>query len=294
MLLEKEINTPTPLTQIHSPLFTEKGIEVWIKEDYLTHPAVSGNKYRKLKYNLIKAKNEGFSELVTFGGAYSNHIYALAAAGKLAGFKTRGIIRGDELHAQSSPTLTFAHNQGMKFHFVSRSAYRNKEELTEKYASGAYLIPEGGSNLLALPGCSEIVDEILPIVVPSDIILAAGTGGTAAGILTNENFHGNTHVIPVLKNGGFIAEEITILTGTTHPKLKLHTDYHFGGYAKGKDKISLFIESFEQEFKIPIEHVYTAKLFFGLIDLIQKDYFSRGATIVAYHSGGLQNHNLAF
>lgn len=279
------INTPTPLRQLHCSLFEEKQVEVWIKEDYKTHEAVSGNKFRKLKYNLIEAGERGFDKLLTFGGAYSNHIYAVASAAKHLGFHSCGIIRGDELNEKSSPTLSFAAEMGMDLQFISRSDYRNKAEISKE---DYFLIPEGGTNELAIPGVSEMVDEILEIIHPTHIFSAAGTGGTATGILSNQNWNGQCLVVPVLKNGGFLRKDIETLLGYTDSRLELFTNYHFGGYGKWNEELSLFIESFEYKFNIPLDPVYTGKLLFAVFDLIEKDQLPKKSKLVVYHSGGLQ------
>lgn len=288
MDFEKHIQYPSPLRELAHPLFHEKKLRVWLKEDYRTHPALSGNKFRKLKYNLIEAKAKGFRKLLTFGGAHSNHIYAVAAAGPLFGFQTEALIRGDELHNTSSPTLKFAHQQGMKLHFVSRSDYRQKDKLTASFVSDQYLIPEGGSNTLALKGCAEMWDEVLEILQPDHLILAAGTGGTAAGILSNAKSQTQVHAVPVLKGGAFIREEVEMLLGTPQRRLTLHTGFHFGGYAKTNTELSEFIEQSELLFNTELDHVYTGKMCYAAMQLIAENAFSPGQKIVLYHSGGLQ------
>ncbi len=284
---EKIIHTPTPLVEIKEKLFEEKGLKVYIKKDYLTHDQISGNKYRKLKYNLSKARNTGKTELLTFGGAYSNHLYAFAAACKLFNFRGMAIIRGEELNENSSPTLQFADSCDINLVFVNRTDYRNKHLLSHFYGENSFVIPEGGTNEDCLPGMSEMVDEILKEINPDYICCAAGTGGTAAGILSNRNFNGKVVVIPVLKNGDFIKDEISHLGVRTHrASLKIH--YHFGGYAKENPDLIKFMLDFESKHTIPLDQVYTGKLFFGVYDLIQKDQFKPGSTLVIYHSGGLQ------
>ena len=285
---EEHIHIPTPLRLWKHPLFKEKSIEVYVKEDYRTHAAISGNKFRKLKYNLLKAEELGQKQLVSFGGAYSNHIYALAAVGKLFNFQTIGIIRGDELTPESSPTLRFADEQGMQLHFVSRTAYRDKEILRKSIAPDAYYIPEGGSNREALKGMSEVMDELLKLIYPTHICVAAGTGGSAAGLCANKNFSGQINVFPVLKNGDFIGEEIATLLGAVAPNAVLHTAYHFGGYGKYNEILLEFINEIEKTYQIPLDQVYTGKLFYGFLDLVSKDYFDHNSKIVLYHSGGLQ------
>ncbi|MGR3809125.1 1-aminocyclopropane-1-carboxylate deaminase/D-cysteine desulfhydrase [Jiulongibacter sp. NS-SX5] len=288
MKLNHEVDLPTPLVKLTAPIFDRKGIEVWVKEDYKTDKAISGNKYRKLKYNLLKARTKNQETILTFGGAYSNHIYATAAAGKRYGFKTIGIIRGDELNELSSPTLQYAHEQGMKFFFVSREKYRSKEECLKIVDEPYYLIPEGGTNKEALQGVSEMVSEITDQFSPSHILCAAGTGGTAAGIRSNSTFNGELVVIPVLKNGGFIQDEMMKLMGQPPVNTTILTNYHFGGYGKWNYQLSNFIEIFESNYDIPLDPVYTGKLFNAAIDLTEKNYFLPGSKVVIYHSGGLQ------
>ena len=179
-----EIQT-TPIVLIKDPMLEEKGVELWLKREDLNHPVVSGNKYRKLNYNLIEARKQGHRKLLTFGGAYSNHIYAVAGAGKELGFETIGVIRGEE-HLPMNPTLSFAKEQGMRFHYMDRSTYRNKNSedvinLLKQLYGEFYLIPEGGTNELALKGCAELAQEI---DVDYDILCCpVGTGGTLAGLI---------------------------------------------------------------------------------------------------------------
>ncbi|AWW00893.1 1-aminocyclopropane-1-carboxylate deaminase [Arcticibacterium luteifluviistationis] len=280
---------PTPLEKLSSPVFDKKGLEIWVKRDDLCHPEVSGNKFRKLKFNLLKAKELKKETLISFGGAYSNHIYALAAAAQLFDFKSEAIIRGQELNENSSPTLTFASQKGMKMHFVTRSDYRDKAALSSNFSDESkFFIPEGGSNQYALPGCAEIIDEVLTEITPTHFCLAAGTGGTAAGVLSNKNFKGEVYGFPALKNGGFLINEIQGLLQEPTDRLSFFEEYHFGGYAKYNDTLLKFIKDFESEFDILLEHIYTAKLFFGVFDLIEKGQFPTGSKIVIYHSGGLQ------
>ncbi|WP_341227367.1 pyridoxal-phosphate dependent enzyme [uncultured Arcticibacterium sp.] len=289
MVFEKHILYPTPLEKLSSPLFDQKGLEVWVKRDDLCHPEVSGNKFRKLKYNLLKAKENKKETLISFGGAYSNHIYALAAAANLFNFKSEAIIRGQELNEESSPTLAFASQKGMKMHFVTRTDYRDKKTLSSKFSGESkFFIPEGGSNPYALPGCAEIIDEVLKEITPTHFCLAAGTGGTAAGVLSNKNYKGEVYGFPALKNGGFLIDEIQNLLQKPTDRLRFFDDYHFGGYAKYNDTLLKFIKYFENEFNIQLEQIYTAKLFYGIFDLIEKGHFPTSSKIVLYHSGGLQ------
>ncbi len=292
MDFEKHFISPTPLQKLERPIFNKMGIEVWLKRDDQTHPHVSGNKFRKLKYNLIEAQKAQKETLLSFGGAYSNHLFALAAAAKIFGFKSEVIIRGDELNENSSPTLAFAHKHGMKMHFVSRTDYRDKVVLKERYlTSSHFYIPEGGSNQAALKGCSEMLDEVLEVVKPTHFCLSAGTGGTVAGVLSNDNFDEKVYCFPALKKGGFIKDEVSELLQKDTGNLELFTDYHFGGYGKTKPNLIEFIKYVEPEFDIKLEQVYTGKLLYGVFDLIQKGHFHAGSKIVIYHSGGLQGRS---
>jgi 1-aminocyclopropane-1-carboxylate deaminase len=263
---------------------------LYIKREDLLHPFVSGNKYRKLKYNIAQAKAENQQLLVTFGGAFSNHIAAVAFACQEAGIKSIGIIRGEEL-ASSIPenaTLTFAQNCGMQFEFVSREVYKSKtdlnylENLTCKFGKH-YLLPEGGTNALAIKGCEEILEE-------SDadfdfICTCVGTGGTVAGIINSAKPHQKVLGFSALK-GNFLQEEIAKFV--QNKNWSLQTDYHYGGYAKVTPELIEFMNEFYLENNIPLDPVYTGKMMFGVIDLIEKKYFPDGSKILVIHTGGLQ------
>ncbi len=254
-----------------------------------------GNKWRKLKYNLLQARAENKKTLLTFGGAYSNHIHAVAAAGKLLGFNTVGVIRGERAPVLS-PTLIYAQSQGMHLHFVTRQAYRQKTEpdfirdLHESFGD-FYLIPEGGSNSLALKGVGEIVAELEAQVPEANYICSAcGTGGTLAGLVSAASSKPVEMIgFPVLKNADWMYQEILDLLKTDEVKnWSLVLDYHFGGYAKYDKTLLDYIEKFKRDFSIQLEQVYTAKILYGIFDLIEKDYFPENSTIVALHTGGLQ------
>ena len=261
-----------------------------MKREDLIHPFVSGNKFRKLKYNLLQAKTENQSTLLTFGGAYSNHIAAVAYAGRENGFQTIGIIRGDELADKiaSNPTLKFAQECGMQFEFVSREDYRLKtdaaflEQLENKFGS-FYLIPEGGTNALAIKGCEEILTQEDGIF--DYVACAIGTGGTISGIINSALPHQKILGFPALK-GDFLQDEIRNFVQNDNWELIL--DYHFGGYGKVNTVLVDFINWFLEKTKIPLDPVYTGKMVFGIVDLIEKDYFPENATILMIHTGGLQ------
>lgn len=263
---------------------------VYIKPEYLLHKFVSGNKYRKLKYNLVEAKNTKHDTLLTFGGAFSNHIAATAAAGNAMGFQTIGIIRGDELAAKisSNPTLRFAKQNGMIFKFVSREAFRNKHsevfinELKEEFGP-FYLIPEGGTNALAVKGCEEILTN--DDAEFDFICCSVGTGGTISGLINCSKPGQQVLGFPALK-GDFLKEEISKFV--TKSNWQFVTDYHFGGYAKINRELISFINEFKSQYNIPLDPVYTGKLVFGVFDLLKKGYFPKDAKILIIHTGGLQ------
>ena len=276
--------------QVYLPLLSEKGVSLHLKREDLIHPHISGNKYRKLKYNLIEAKKEEYSTILTFGGAFSNHIAATAFAGKEYGFKTIGIIRGEELQSKwkQNPTLVLAKEYGMQFKFVSRASYREREnpeflkELENEFDK-YYLLPEGGTNALAIKGCEEILtsaDEVFDI-----ISCAVGTGGTIAGIIDSSRASQHILGFSALK-GNFLKKDICKFARKRNWELK--TDYHFGGYAKVNMQLINFINDFRQKTGIPLDPVYTGKLLFGILDLVGKDYFPPQTKILAVHTGGLQ------
>ena len=273
------------------------GISLTVKREDQLHPEISGNKYRKLKYNLLEAQKQQKKIWLTFGGAYSNHIAATAAAGKEYGFKTIGIIRGDELkdRVAENPTLSFAQSCGMKFKFISRAEYRQKEKLIfiealEKEFGDFYLIPEGGTNELAVKGCEEILtkdDEHFDYICS-----CVGTGGTIAGIINSVNLP-NRQVEAKQKvlgfsalKGDFLEEDIQKYT--VFKNWQLITDYHFGGYGKIKPELITFINQFKEQTGIPLDPVYTGKMLFGIIDMIEKNRIDKNSKILVIHTGGLQ------
>jgi 1-aminocyclopropane-1-carboxylate deaminase len=285
---------PTPLQRLSNAGIGRAAVRLYIKRDDLIHPTVSGNKWRKLKYSLLEAQAYGEQTVLTFGGAYSNHLYATAAAGSASGLKTIGIVRGLELETKENATLQFCREQGMALHFVTREEYRQRnsedylKRVSERFGN-PYLIPEGGTTGLALKGVAEMVGEVQDQLdmTPDFFATAAGTGGTAAGILSAG---ADVLAFSALKGGDFLANDIhRLLQVSQEPgNLTLLTDYHFGGYAKWNNELLDFMQDFRVEFDIRLEQVYTAKMFYGLFDLIEKGYFKAGTTIVAVHTGGLQ------
>jgi len=280
--------------QLNDCLLRKKDITLVVKREDVLHEHVSGNKFRKLYYNVIEAREKGYDKLLTFGGAYSNHIAATAAAGKELGIQTVGVIRGDELGEnleqtlQENPTLRFAVSQGMQLHFVSRKAYRQKTEpefianLFQLFGK-FYLVPEGGTNELAVKGTEEIL-------TPEDkefdyICSAVGTGGTIAGLINSTKPHQKVLGFPALKEQ-FLHQNIAKFAQSDN--WKLIRDYHFGGFAKIDKKLVNFINMVNSLHYLPLDPIYTGKMLYGIIDLIKKDYFPKGSKILAIHTGGLQ------
>ncbi|MCF7560590.1 pyridoxal-phosphate dependent enzyme [Sabulilitoribacter multivorans] len=268
----------------------EKRVELFVKREDEIHPFVSGNKYRKLKYNLIEAKKLGIETLLTFGGAYSNHIAAVASAGQNLGFKTIGIIRGEELFdkMEHNPTLNFAKQCGMQFKFISREIYQDKNSndflsMLKTEFGAFYLIPEGGTNELAIKGCGEILNDQDKTF--DYICCSVGTGGTISGLINCSKPSQQVLGFPALK-GDFLNEDISKFVSKTN--WKLITDYHFGGYAKINEDLISFINEFKNDYSIPLDPIYTSKMMFGIMNLIDKNYFPKDSKILAIHTGGLQ------
>ncbi|MBL7842462.1 MAG: 1-aminocyclopropane-1-carboxylate deaminase/D-cysteine desulfhydrase [Cyclobacteriaceae bacterium] len=282
--------TQTPIQEIHDPLFDKAGLRVLVKREDLNHPTVSGNKWWKLKYNLEEAKKLGFKTLLTFGGAYSNHIFSTAAAAHELGFESIGIIRGEEA-LPLNPTLTFAKSRGMKLKYIAREAYRQKtnpdfiDRLHQEFED-FYLIPEGGTNALAVKGVEEFAQTLGDEF--DYLCCAVGTGGTLAGLINGIGSSTEILGFSVLKGGEFLKDEVEKLIGKEAKNWSLVTDYHFGGYGKTTAALLEFIKDRLTKNNLPLDSVYTGKLVAGVYDLIEKGYFRRGATILMVHSGGLQ------
>jgi 1-aminocyclopropane-1-carboxylate deaminase len=284
----------TPVQELHDAVFEKAGVRVLVKREDLNHPYVSGNKWWKLKYNLEEASKQGKKTLLTFGGAYSNHVYATAATAHELGFTSIAIIRGEET-LPLNPTLRFAKERGTKIYYVTREAYRTKssvdfiQPLYERFGD-FYLIPEGGTNALAVKGVEEFAHSLGNEF--DYLCCAMGTGGTLAGLIRGLINTKEILGFPVLMGGAFLKEEVEKLIGTSYTHWKLFTDYHFGGYAKTTPELLHFISRYEHVHNHLLDQVYTGKLFYGIYDLIRKQYFSRGSTILILHSGGLQGRTL--
>lgn len=277
----------SPVQAISNPLFDEHDVKVFLKRDDLIHPMISGNKWRKLKYLLKTAQEQQKDHLVTFGGAYSNHLLATAAAAARFGFKATGIVRGE---AVDNDTLFLCKLHGMQLIFTDRESYRDKPVLFANYFGNnedAFFIDEGGVSAEGALGCSELVDELTETY--DHIFCACGTGTTAAGIingLTRHQLKTTFNAIPVFKNGSFMKNEIDHLL-TAPAQYNLHTDYHFGGYGKTNNELINFIKQFVAANGIVIEPVYTGKMMYALYDLIEKNHFKPSSKILTIHSGGI-------
>lgn len=288
-----DLHLPSPIQEIQDELFTAKDIRVFIKRDDLIHPFVSGNKWRKLKYILLDAQSENKNHLVTFGGAWSNHLLATAWAGKAFGFKVSAFVRGEEV-LPLNPILQSCQEQGMQFIFVDRTAYRNKKNLFHcffKDDTNAYFIDEGGASPLAMQGIAEMVDEILSEQEHTfdSIFLACGTGTTLCGIAL---------AIKNKKNVTFI-EGISVLKGidfknnvTTYPisllsNWKVHQEFHLNGYAKVNPIFLSWLKDFQIKHNILLDPVYTGKMMYAVFQLAEQNYFKPGSKILTIHTGGI-------
>jgi len=275
--------------EISIPILKEKRVRLYIKRTDQTHEHISGNKWYKLKYNLVEARKQNKNILLTFGGAYSNHIAATSCAAKESSFKSIGVIRGEE-HLPLNPTLKFAKEQGMEIFYVSRSDYRLKH--TEEFINNLkqkfgdfYLVPEGGTNDLAIKGTAEILDTN---DTQDFICCAVGTGGTIAGIINFSNDKQRVIGFPAIK--GFKQLEKDIDCWTDNGSWELINDYVSGGYAKINTSLIEFVNEFYSTQNIPLDAVYTGKMMMGILDLIKQDYFPRESSILAIHTGGLQGN----
>lgn len=288
----------TPVQQIQVPVAEAAGIQLLIKREDLNHPTVSGNKWWKLKHNLVEARRQKHEALLTFGGAYSNHIFSTAAAARELGLKSIGIIRG-EATLPMNPTLTFAKSCGMELKYVSRDEYKHKTEdqfiksLHEEFGE-FYLIPEGGTNALAVKGCAEFSREVLAGIKFDYLCLAVGTGGTVAGILRGLNRESNVIGFSALKGGSFLEDEVrNMLSASGDDKVhtwRIETHYHFGGYGKQTRELAEFIAHWDGQ-GVPLDPVYTSKAWYGIVDLTKSGYFKRGSTVLFLHTGGLQGRS---
>ncbi|NUV64467.1 1-aminocyclopropane-1-carboxylate deaminase/D-cysteine desulfhydrase [Streptomyces sp. CAI-85] len=282
---------PSPLQEVADDRFERHGVRLLLKRDDLIHPELIGNKWRKLVPNLERAAGR---TLLTFGGAYSNHLRATAAAGRLLGLPTVGVVRGDELAGRPlNPSLARCAADGMRLHFTDRAAYRRKTEpetlaavLRAAGAEDAYVVPEGGSNTLAVRGCRALGEELRG---RADVVaLACGTGGTLAGLAAGLAPEQRALGIPVLK-GGFLGEEIQALQqrafGARRGDWRLDERFHFGGYARVPAELDAFADDFERRHGIPLERLYVAKSLYALVTLAGEGAFAPGTRLAAVVTG---------
>jgi len=275
--------------EISLAILKQKDIRLFVKRLDKVHPFISGNKWFKLKYNLIEAKKLGYKTLLTFGGAYSNHIVATAFAAKENDLKSIGVIRGEE-HLPLNPTLRFARENGMELHYVSRADYRLKatpiflDKLKAQFGD-FYLLPEGGTNELAIKGAEEILNA-------SDtqeyICCSVGTGGTIAGIINTANFMQQVIGFPAIKGYDDLLKDVRCCIENNN--FEFINTYSYGGYAKVSKELIKLINAFYTTQEIPLDAVYTGKMMMGILDLVAKDYFPKGSSILAVHTGGLQGN----
>ena len=278
-----------PLEEIRSGSLEKKKVRIFIKRDDQIDSEISGNKWRKLKYNFLEARSQGFKNILTFGGAFSNHIAATAAAARAFGFQSIGIIRGHELNDKSNPTLSKAHRDGMDLKFISRDQYRKRKEpgwlneLQQMYK--AFFIPEGGSNDLAVKGVGEMMNEIDEHF--DYIVCPVGTGGTLAGIVSGLQSSQQAIGISVLKGMSDLEDSVSVLSGL-NSNFHINHYYHFGGYGKFNTSLIEFMQAFYQEYKIVLDPIYTGKMMYGVLDMIDTNQIPTDSKIICLHTGGLQ------
>ena len=291
----------TPLQEIQDSRCEKAGVKLFVKREDLNHPFASGNKWWKLKYNLAETIRLKHHTVLTFGGAYSNHIYATAAACHETGLKSIGIIRGEQT-LPLNHTLAFAQEKGMLLHYVSRETYKHKTEtdfirnLRDQFGD-FYLLPEGGTNELAVTGVIEFAKAILSEIKFDYLCLPVGTGGTMAGIIAGLDKTKKVIGFSALKGGSFLVGKVKrMLENCSTGKLKnwrIENDYHFGGYGKSDKALENFLVNQSQNHNLPLDRVYTAKMMFGIYDLIKKGSFERGSIVLALHTGGLQGESVS-
>lgn len=296
MLVDNDFKAPA-LDSVDDPLLNGLGIELRMLRLDEIHPQISGNKWYKLKHNLLAARAQSHNTVLSFGGAYSNHLVALAAASNACALQSIGIIRG-EAPSQLNPALEFVQSQGMALHFISRSDYRHKEdpvfinELEQRFGS-FYMIPEGGSNLLGIKGCMEIAAHLRwsHDPAPRFVFMACGTAATLTGVVSAVSPGCEVVGVSVLKGRDTLSEQVSawlhMLASKPAVQWSIKTGFHHGGYGKTSAELTSFIEAFEERTGIPLEPIYTGKMMWGLYQMIESGEIGRGAQIIALHTGGL-------
>ncbi|MGJ8691099.1 MAG: 1-aminocyclopropane-1-carboxylate deaminase/D-cysteine desulfhydrase [Thalassotalea sp.] len=285
----------SPIEKIIHPLFSQHQVSVYVKRDEIIHPIISGNKWRKLASNIEYAKQLGFKGILSFGGAYSNHLHALAYAGQLHQLSTIAIVRGEPAY-QSNPTLSQAITWGMELKFVDRKTYRLRDdpayltELQQRYPD-YYIVPEGGSNQHALPGVGAVITELNQQLEFDSLLVPVGSGGTMAGLIAADNNQHQLLGVAVLKQADYLKQQITELLpkpAKTFNNWQLVTDFHGGGYGKFSQQAVNELIAFNQQTGLIFEPVYSGKMLLAALALIRQGYFKSGSTIVLLHTGGLQ------
>jgi len=293
LALEQQMGTST-LDRIEEPFIQAQGIELYLKRDDLLHPIISGNKWRKLKYILEQALSLQSHKIISMGGAFSNHLYTLAFVGHSLGIETMGFIRG-EMPKELNPSLLDMQAWGMQLHFISRAEYRQLRHY-KQYDSlpglrkGEFWLPEGGAMALALQGVAELADELVDYDV---CCVPCGTATTFSGLIVAAPEGQRLIGFSALKGADFLYAEVQALLKNKichHNEWLIQLDYHFGGFAKIKPELQVFMAQFEANHGIPLEPIYTGKMLYGLYDLLKKGYFNAGQRIVAIHTGGLQGN----
>ena len=285
------LRLPSPLEPLRDDRLRESGVEVWLKRDDLVHPDLPGSKWRKLKYNLAEAARTGERTLLTFGGAYSNHLRATAAAGHYYGFSTIGLVRGEE-HRPLNPSLAFAARHGMRLAYLNRGDYRRKTDpevvaaLRQEFGE-FYPLPEGGSNKFAVLGSAELPAEIEP---DFDVICCpCGTGATLAGLAGGLSDQQRAIGFAVLKGAGFLEHDVADLQraafGRRTGNWRIEHGFHFGGYARRDAVLDAFIEDFAARHGLVLDWVYVAKMMFGVFALTRQGAFRPGSRVVVVITG---------
>jgi 1-aminocyclopropane-1-carboxylate deaminase len=278
------------LDKIESHLLLQKGIKLSILRLDKIHEDVSGNKLFKLHYFIENCLQTIHKTLLTFGGAYSNHLVATAFLCKANNIKCIGIVRGEK-PAILSHTLLKCEALGMQLQFVSRSDYKNMHDTNgiEKKYGACTIVPEGGYDTDGAKGASLIMN-ILKGKTATHICTCVGTGTTLAGLLMNNTLNAEIIAVPAIKNMTDIQERIFFLSGKKYNPT-IFGDYHFGGYAKYDEKLIQFMNTFYAAHQIPTDFVYTAKMLYAIMDNIENNYFKSGSSIICIHTGGLQGNN---
>ena len=288
----------SPVQKIEHPIFTKHQLTVFIKRDDLIHPIISGNKWRKLKHNIKFANENGYQGILSFGGAYSNHVHALAYAGFQQNFKTKAIIRGEHFYVDNC-TLSQAKAWGMQFNFVDRKTYRLRDNVN--YLKGLkirypnyFIVPEGGSNALALDGMAEVIHELNQQINYDTLLTPIGSAGTLAGLIRADMNQHEIIGIAVLKHAEYLHSRIKELLDSTTPildKWKILDNFHRGGYGKFSQDDEQRLYQFNQQTGIIFEPIYSGKMLLAFLDLVQQGHFKKNTTVALLHTGGLQGIN---